>query len=45
MTKRAPLVPEDIPANQNPIKQHARVIIFSLFDDSFQLERQNIVTP
>ena len=45
IAKRVPLVPDDIPANQNPIKRQIIAINLSLFFENFQLAKQNIETP
>ena len=45
IAKRVPLVPDDIPANQNPVKRQIIVINLSLFFANFQLAKQNIEIP
>ena len=40
-----PLVPDVIPANQNPISRQAMVTILSTIFEYLQLEMQNIVRP
>ena len=45
IARSVPLVPDAIPANQNPISKQAIAIIFSLPVECFQLQKQKIVTP
>ena len=40
-----PLVPDDTPANQNPVKRQIIVINLSLLVENFQLAKQNTETP
>ena len=45
IARSVPLVPEAMPANQNPISRQAIAVIFSLPVECFQLQKQKIVTP
>ena len=45
IAKRVPLVPDIIPANQNPISRQTMVINLSMFFEWFQLDKQNIEMP
>ena len=45
IARRVPLVPDIIPANQNPISRQTMVINLSAFFEWFQLDKQNIEMP
>ena len=45
IASRVPLVPDAMPANQNPIKRQIIATSLSVFFENLQLAKQNIDTP